>query len=266
MLRTALGIFNRGVLKQKRTECLRLTSTFNDKTSSSSDSDESSDAEDRTVITTKNLILKSALSFVPQHGWSKRSIALGAEKEGLPGTTHGLFERGEIELVEFFYQTSNEQLCNMLSQQQQQERKPTDVFLHDAISNRLKMLRPYIDTWPEAMALMSIPNNVPNALVNLSKLVDDIWYYAGDRSTTFDWYTKRASLAMVYGSTQLYMIQDDSHDYGNTWIFLSRQLSFLKQAGTCRKQCETLFDSAGSFLWGAANVARNVASFNVRQR
>lgn len=31
---------------------------------------------------------------------------------------------------------------------------------------------------------MSLPSNVPNSVVNLSKLVDDIWYFAGDRSTT----------------------------------------------------------------------------------
>jgi hypothetical protein len=40
----------------------------------------------------------------------------GAEKAGFPGVSHGLFERGEIELVEFFYHSANEQLRGVLAQ------------------------------------------------------------------------------------------------------------------------------------------------------
>ena len=33
------------------------------------------------------------------------------------------------------------------------------------------------------MGLMALPQNVPESLKHLGHLVDDIWYYAGDRST-----------------------------------------------------------------------------------
>jgi ubiquinone biosynthesis protein COQ9 len=52
----------------------------------------------------------------------------------------------------------------------------------------------------------------------------------------FEWYTKRAALAAVYGTTQFYMIQDNSPDYNNTWGFLNRQLSLMKQAAECSNQ------------------------------
>jgi len=35
----------------------------------------------------------------------------------------------------------------------------------------------------QAMALMALPSNAPTALKNLTRMVDDMWYYAGDRST-----------------------------------------------------------------------------------
>jgi len=41
----------------------------------------------------------------------------------------------------------------------------------------------------------------------------------------FDWYTKRASLATVYTSAEVYMIQDSSHEFENTWNFVDRQLA-----------------------------------------
>ena len=51
------------------------------------------------------------------------------------------------------------------------------------------------------MALKAFPSNAPTALENLGLMVDDIWYCAGDRSTDFNWYTKRALLATIYSST-----------------------------------------------------------------
>ena len=37
-------------------------------------------------------------------------------------------------------------------------------------------------TWPKAMAIQALPNNVPNCLATLLSLVDDICYHTGDRS------------------------------------------------------------------------------------
>ena len=48
-----------------------------------------------------------------------------------------------------------------------------------------------------------------------------------------DWYTKRASLATVYTSTEVYMMQDNSHEFDNTWNFLDRQLACGEQLGQC---------------------------------
>ena len=33
------------------------------------------------------------------------------------------------------------------------------------------------------MAMMALPANAPTALKILTRMVDDMWYYAGDRST-----------------------------------------------------------------------------------
>ena len=53
----------------------------------------------------------------------------------------------------------------------------------------------------QAMALKAYPPVAPTALENLSLMVDDIWYMAGDKSTDINWYTKRGVLAAIYTST-----------------------------------------------------------------
>lgn len=47
---------------------------------------------------------------------------------------------------------------------------------------RLRLVIPYIDKWPTALAGLTNPRVVPHALTNLFNLVDDIAFYAGDRS------------------------------------------------------------------------------------
>lgn len=55
-------------------------------------------------------------------------------------------------------------------------------FVEKAVQERLRMIIPYKSKWPQALGIMSLPPNVPNALAALLTMVDDICYYAGDRS------------------------------------------------------------------------------------
>ena len=61
-----------------------------------------------------------------------------------------------------------------------------------------------------ALALLSLPFNAPLAMRLLYRTVDAMWYAAGDTSTDFNFYTKRATLAGVYSSTLLYWLNDRS--------------------------------------------------------
>lgn len=50
------------------------------------------------------------------------------------------------------------------------------------VLTRLGMIAPYVDRWPEALAIMGQPSNVAMSLGHLAKIVDEIWYLAGDKS------------------------------------------------------------------------------------
>ena len=70
----------------------------------------------------------------------------------------------------------------------------------------------------------------------VSELVDDIWYAAGDKSTDYNWYTKRALLAAVYSATELYMLTDYSPGYADTWEALDRRLQDVARLGKATGQ------------------------------
>lgn len=133
-------------------------------------------------------ILESSLQFVPIHGWARDSISKGAESLGYPGVVHGMFPNGGIELVQYFYEDCNRKLGDHLKAQHLNQKdnetksiKPKD-FAREAIKIRLTMMKPYLKFWPQAVALMSLPQNASKSLANLLTLVDDICYFSGDRA------------------------------------------------------------------------------------
>jgi ubiquinone biosynthesis protein COQ9 len=75
------------------------------------------------------------------------------------------------------------------------------------------------------LALLAMPFNGPLALKLLYRTVDAIWYAAGDSSTDFNFYSKRALLGGVFSSTLLYWLNDRSPDDEATWAFLDRRLA-----------------------------------------
>lgn len=74
------------------------------------------------------------------------------------------------------------------------------------------------------LSLLALPFNGSLALRLLYRTVDAIWYAAGDTSTDFNFYTKRATLAGVFSSTLLYWLNDRSEGSEATWSFLDRRI------------------------------------------
>ena len=121
-----------------------------------------------------------------------------------------------------------------------------------------------MNKWPQAMAIKAMPQNAVDSLKNLSTLVDDIWFYAGDKSTDFNWYTKRVSLAGVYKSTEVYMLQDSSEDYQDSWEFLDRRLEDLTTIGKFARNMQESGTVVSDGLQAFSIMAKNVCRMNSR--
>jgi ubiquinone biosynthesis protein COQ9 len=94
-----------------------------------------------------------------------------------------------------------------------------------AVRARLEHLAPHKEAVRRLSGWFALPGHQPIAARCLYRTVDSIWYAAGDRSTDFNFYTKRALLAAVYGATVLYWLEDRSPDSAATWDFLDRGLA-----------------------------------------
>lgn len=78
---------------------------------------------------------------------------------------------------------------------------------------------------------MAQPSYVPASLKELAMLSDEMWYLAGDKAVDSSWYTKRASLSIVYSTSELFMTNDKSPGFVDTRKFLDRRLEEVTTVG-----------------------------------
>ncbi|KAG2221760.1 hypothetical protein INT45_003400, partial [Circinella minor] len=212
-------------------------------------------------------LLEATLPFVPQHGWTMESMVRGARELGYPSVAHGIFEHGEASLVDAFLTKCRTDHVTMIKQSmikeaekattttgQPLQKKSMGENVRDYTTMRLELLKPYAHRWPEALAIMAHPANVPMSLKHLGELVDDILYYSGDRSPDFNWYVNRAGLATVYTSTELFMTQDRSADYTETFRFLNRRLEQVAQLEAGKKELGTMLNFGAKSFAGLLGI------------
>lgn len=91
----------------------------------------------------------------------------------------------------------------------------------------------------------------------MALMVDDIWQYCGDTTATNDinWYTKRAMLTGFYSATEVFMMQDKSEDFRDTWDFLDRRLEDIAALGKQTAGLKELSPIATSIFSTLKNVA-----------
>ncbi|KAH6575219.1 hypothetical protein BASA62_002038 [Batrachochytrium salamandrivorans] len=200
-------------------------------------------------------LLEASLPFVPEHGWTLQAISQGARSLGYTDVTHGLLPRGPIELVEHFIQSRTRMIAPTLAEQQiDLSQMGMTARVRTACIARLMMTAPYVHKWPQAIALLSQPQNLPNTTKDLGGLVDEIWFLAGDKSVDFNWYSKRLLLSGVYTSSELYMTTDKSKGFEQTFRFLDRR---LKDVGTFGRSVSQVSNVVGFGVRSAMGVLQS---------
>ena len=174
---------------------------------------------------TRRRLLKATLTHVPFDGWTGAAILVGARDLGLsPAEAVNAFPAGAVEMIEFMSLEADRRMLEALEREDLAARKVRErVAL--GVRRRLELYAADREAIRRALAVLALPQNGPLALRLLYRTVDAIWYAAGDTATDFNFYTKRALLAGVYGSTLLAWLDDRSPEFEETWRFLDRRIA-----------------------------------------
>ena len=169
-------------------------------------------------------LLETALGHVPFDGWTDTSLRRAAADLGLSNAeVLDAFPGGAIEALDLFMAQADRRMLADLEAADVKSLKVRERVLL-AVRSRLERVQPHREAVRRGLAALALPQNTPLALKSLYRTVDAVWYGIGDTSTDWNFYSKRAILAGVYGATLLYWLDDRSEGQARTWDFLARRI------------------------------------------
>lgn len=176
----------------------------------------------------RETLLLAALPHVPFDGWNSTMLHAGASDAGIPPEdVRRLFPGGAAEAVRLFSTRADQLMAAQMAEHIANaglEGLGMSARVKMAIRLRIEALAPHREAARRAAGFFSMPQNARLGMECLSRTVNSIWRAAGDRSTDFSFYTKRATLAGVYGATLLYWLDDTSEGSEQSWAFLDRRI------------------------------------------
>lgn len=186
----------------------------------------------------RDALLDALLPLVAEHGFTRAAARLAAKAAGMAEADAAmLFPGGPAELVEAWSDLADRRMQDGAKALDFTGQKAPDR-VRAVIALRFEQQRPHKDAVRRALAVLAFPGNAAAATRVTARTVNAIWYAAGDSAVDFSWYTKRATLAGVYGATLLAWLRDPADDDRATLEFLDRRLEGVGRIGAVRRQVE----------------------------
>ncbi|MGA0347024.1 MAG: COQ9 family protein [Alphaproteobacteria bacterium] len=187
----------------------------------------------------KKLVL-AALTHVVFDGWNRVALRRAAADLSWPrAEVDRLFPRGGLDAAIIFSKLADEEMLASTSREPSSAMKIRDQVAR-AVRCRLEFLEPNREAIRRLTSFMMLPGNGRHSFSLLYRTVDAIWFAVGDKSADFSFYTKRALLAGVVASTNVFWLEDQSEGCQDTWDFLDRRINDVLGIQKIRKKSEQI--------------------------
>jgi ubiquinone biosynthesis protein COQ9 len=173
--------------------------------------------------------LRAALApLVPNNavfdGWSDKALAMAASELGVPAERARLaFPGGAAEMIDAWFDAIDRAMA-LAYPPERISRLKIRERIRDLVLYRIEIINPHREALRRALAILALPQNILSGPRLAWRAADRMWRIAGDTSTDFNHYSKRAILAGLYSATMLVFLDDDSEGLAGTRAFLDRRI------------------------------------------
>ena len=158
----------------------------------------------------RNQILQDAKPSIVKYGWTDDLfIKISKTSKYKTEDIKALFPKGNKPLIEMYLKEINNKM-NIDSKKLNLIRFKVHERIRELIILRLKIMQKEKILITKTFYYLLMPQNYKLASRNLYKTLDQIWFLAGDNSTDFNFYTKRAILGSVYSATIIHFINNNN--------------------------------------------------------
>ena len=157
-------------------------------------------------------------------GWTRGAADSAARQLGIdPAQARLAIPKTQTGMIDLYFQEVDRGLESWFTPKRLAKLKIREK-IRTLIWRRLEIMGPAREAVRRALAILAMPQNIPLAFRISWRTADRMWRLAGDTSTDLNHYTKRVTLAAVYGSTLLVWLDDESEDWSETAAFLHRRI------------------------------------------
>lgn len=198
----------------------------------------------------RQAILAAALKRAPFEGWTRPMMARAAGEARIDDAAlAAAFPGGVADLLTYWSEESDAAMAVARSSPDYVGKKVREKVA-SALRARLTALRPHKEAARRAAATLALPVFAPLAASLAWKTADAVWRGLGDKSTDFNFYTKRAILTGVWTSTFARWLADDSADEEPTNRFLDARIGNVMQFEKLKARVRDKgFNPEGMFGW-----------------
>lgn len=174
-------------------------------------------------------LLDAALTHVVFDGWSEAAFADALQDCDMTRDEAAIMGvRRPLDLAVLFHKRGDAAMVARLKRENLLSMKFRERVAA-GVRYRLEEVAAHKEAVRRGSTLFALPQNAPQGASLIWGTADAIWTALGDASQDYNWYTKRATLSGVYGSTVLFWLGDQSPDHQDTWEFLDRRIENVMQ-------------------------------------
>ena len=181
-------------------------------------------SSDLTLDEIRLLLAEAIADAAVFDGWSAAAVEAAAKAHGIDPQVAALaFSDGAMAMIAAWIHSVDAAMAaafagNALANTPIRER------IRRLVSFRLDALKAREEALRRALAIMAMPQNAAASLRLGWASADRMWRLAGDTSTDYNHYSKRAILAGIYAATLAIYAQDESEGKAETRAFLGRRI------------------------------------------
>ncbi len=200
----------------------------------------------------RGVILEHCLALAPFDGWTGRMLSDAIRAADVDAATaKAAFPAGVRDVIRYWSAVADEMMGDAMAAPGFAEQRIRDKVA-GAVRARLEILHDDKEAVRRSTALLASPSMGPLAAKLVWATADAIWRGLGDKSTDFNFYTKRAILSGVITSTMARWLADDSEDEAATHAFLDARIGNVMQFEKAKAQAKKLgIDPAAPIEWFA---------------
>ncbi len=193
-------------------------------------------------------ILSAVLRHVPFDGWTQSALRKAVKDSQLPeGAEELYFPGGPLELISFWSDVSDEKAAKALRSKGLGNMRIRDKVTAGVLV-RLETIGAHEEALRRALSRLALPDAMGQGARQLWASADMVWREIGDTSTDGNFYSKRAILSGVIGSSLLSWLSDETEGKEKARAFLDARIEnvmqFEKAKWSFKQKTENLPDPA----------------------